>query len=206
MGRCVVCRNFLYPLCPGDTFVLSAISYGTSPFRRNIGITKKQREVIDLPLFAILRGFRLSSRQTGLRKFLTEVSATKHAHAAHAHVHHHVAAQLLHGCFLPFLEILRLCFDVGIVSPYCRFVKRFFAVFTNLLNLFAWMRGTLCIFGGASSPEASSEKCAAEDERCTEQLHGAHAFAENDRREQHCRQRLNVSADGDGLRREPADR
>lgn len=112
---------------------------------RNKRTTKKQREVIDLPLFAILRGTALS-RQTGTRKFPTEVSATKHAHAAHAHVHHHhVVAQLLHGCFLPFLKN-RLCFDVGILAPYRAFVKHLFDVLCVFTNLFSSPTHHLCHF------------------------------------------------------------
>ena len=88
------------------------------------------------------------SRQTGFRKFPTEVSATKHAHAAHAHVHHHCAAQLLHGCFLPFLEILRHFVDVGIVAPYCIFVKRFFHFLSFFTKCFFSAPPILCIFRG----------------------------------------------------------
>lgn len=86
------------------------------------------------------------SRQTGFRKFLTEVSATKHAHAAHAHVHHHCVAQLLHGCFLPFLEILRRFVDVGIVALSRAFVKRFFHVLSFFTKCFFSAIPVLCIF------------------------------------------------------------
>ena len=99
------------------------------------------------------------SRQTGFRKFPTEVSATKHAHAAHAHVHHHhCAAQLLHGCFLPFLEILRHFVDVGIVAPYCIFVKRFFR-FLSFLTKFFSPRRPFCVFLKANGRTCGYVQC-----------------------------------------------
>ena len=85
------------------------------------------------------------SRQTGFRKFLTEVSATKHAHAAHAHAHHHCVAQLLHGCFLPFLKILRRFVDVGIVALSRAFVKRFFHVLSFFTKCF-FLRHTCFVY------------------------------------------------------------
>ena len=101
------------------------------------------------------------SRQTGFRKFPTEVSATKHAHAAHAHVHHHhCVAQLLHRCFLPFLEILRHFVDVGIVAPYCIFVKRFFR-FLSFLTKFFSPRRPFCVF-----LKANGRCCGYGDFRC----------------------------------------
>ena len=86
------------------------------------------------------------SRQTGFRKFLTEVSATKHAHAAHAHAHHHCVAQLLHGCFLPFIEILRRFVDVGIVALSRAFVKRFFHVLSFFNKMFFSPPYLFCVF------------------------------------------------------------
>ncbi len=111
-------------------------------------ITKKQREVIDLPLFVILRGFRLkpSNRYQKVpdRSERDETCTCGTCTCTSSSLRCSASSWMLSAFPRNFVSYV----DVGIVAPYHAFVKRFLTFYRFLQNIFPPRRPFCVLFGG----------------------------------------------------------